>query len=236
MTCMFTSMSVIAADKEKEILPGESKWSGEAELGYLRTSGNTDTESVNAKGKVVNERHKWRHTGTLETVNKSDRDVKTAERYLATFKSDYKIDDRSYFFGILTYEDDRFSGYEYQVSEVLGYGYTVIKRDDLILDLEAGAGARQSKLETGASVNEALFKGAANLEWKLSDTSTFIQNLSVEAGDDITITRSLTALKMQIVGNLAAKLSHSIKHTSDVPAGFDDTDTESAVTLVYSFN
>ncbi len=212
-----------------------SKWSGEAELGYLKTSGNTDTESLHVRGKIVNERKKWRHTGTLEVVDKNDAGINTAKRWFITGKSDYSINDRSYLFGMISYEDDRFSGYDYQVSEILGYGYHVIKRDDLKLDVEIGAGARQSKLLTGGSTSEGVIKGAADLAWKISETATFLQHLSVEAGEDNTISRSVTGLKMQIVGNLSAKFSHSIKHSSDVPAGIDKTDTETVATLVYNF-
>lgn len=213
----------------------DSKWSGEAELGYLKTTGNTDSESLHARAKVVNERKKWRHTGTIEAVNKTDQGTNTAKRWLLTGKSDYKIDDRSYFFLMLRYEDDRFSGYDYQVSEVIGYGYTVVKTDTVKLDTEVGAGARQSKLLNGGSTSEGVVRGSADLDWKLSETATFLQHLSVEAGEDSTISRSVTGLKMQIVGNLSAKLTHSIRHASDVPAGFDKTDTESIVTLVYNF-
>ena len=213
-----------------------NKWSGEAELGYLKTSGNTDTESLHAKGKLVNERKRWKHTATLEVTDKSDNGVTSASRWYLTGKSDYKIDDLSYLFGTVSYENDDFSGYDYQITEVVGYGYHAIKKEDLKLDLEAGVGARQSKLSsTGTSNSEGMITGAANLEWVISKTSTFTQLLSVEAGEDSTISRSVTALKMQIVGNLSAKLSHSIKHSSDVPVGTEKKDTESVITLVYNF-
>ena len=136
---------------------------------------------------------------------------------------------------MLSYEDDHFSGYDYQFSETIGYGFNAIKNDSLNLDLEAGVGARQSKLDLGDSSSEGTLKGAANFDWKISESATFTQTLSVEAGEEITISRSVTALKLQIVGSLAAKLSYNVKHTSDVPPGFDKTDTESIVTLVYSF-
>ena len=215
--------------------PANNKWSGEAELGYLRTTGNTDTESLHAKGKVVNEREKWKHTATLEVTNKSDNDITTAKRWFLTGKSDYKLDEVSYLFGAVSYENDDFSGYDYQATEKVGYGYHVIRKENLKLDLEAGVGARQSKLNTGASNSEAIVSGAGNLEWIISKTSIFSQELLVDIGDDNTVSRSVTSLKMQIVGSLSAKLSHTIKHNSDVPVGTDKTDTESVVTLVYSF-
>jgi len=212
-----------------------NKWSGDAELGYLKTTGNTETESLHLKGKVINDRNKWRHTGTLEIVDKSDTNTTTAKRWYITGQSDYKIDDKSYLFLLLSHEDDEFSGYKYQTTEVIGYGYTAIKQEDLILALEAGAGARQSKPINASSTNEGILRGAANLEWKISKTSTFNQLLSVDAGEDSTVSRSVSSLTMNIVGNLAAKFSYSIKHSSDVPPGIEKKDTETIVTLVYKF-
>ena len=230
LTLVLLSPFVIYAQE-----PSSSKWTGEAELGYLKTSGNTDTESLHAKGKIVNERPKWRHTGTIEVVNKSDKGVDTADRLYVTGKSDYQINGRSYLFVMLSYDDDRFSGFDYQTTESVGYGYHVIKEEDLRLDVEVGAGDRQNKFADGRTSSEGLLRAAGDLEWKLSKTSTFTQALSVESGEDVTISRSLTGLKMQINGNLAAKLAYNVKHTSDVPPGFEKTDKESIVTLVYSF-
>ena len=223
------------ATKETSKVASLNKWSGEAELGYLKTTGNTDTESLHTKAKVVNEREKWKHQAAIEVINKSENNTTTAKRTYITGKSDYNINKLSYLFITLSYEDDDFSGYDYQTTEAVGYGYHVIKRDDLKLDLEASAGARQSKLTTGTSTSEGIVKGAADLEWKFSKTSLLSQHLSVEVGEDSTISRSVTAVKVLVVGNLSAKLSHSIKHSSDVPVGTEKTDTESVITLVYSF-
>jgi len=236
---MLFSTLVYSADPVKKVEPAKevpaSKWSGEAELGYTKTTGNTDTESLLTKGKVVNERVKWKHVGTVEIINKTDSGVKTAKRTYITGKTDYNIDELSYLFVKLSYENDDFSGYEYQYTEAFGYGYHLIKQDNLKMDIEFGAGARQSKLSTGATTSEGIIKAATDIEWKISKTSTFIQELSVEAGEDNTISRSVTALKLLVVGNLSAKLSHNIKYSSDVPVGTKKTDTESVVTLVYSF-
>jgi len=213
-----------------------STWKGNAELGILVTNGNTKTKNITAKGQVINERDRWRHTLKAEMLNSSDKGTTTAERYLASGKSDYKLDDRSYLFGLLIYENDRFSGYDYRLAETLGYGYGLIKRPTLTLDLEGGLGARQSKIiDTGESQNEGVVHLAGNLGWKISDNATFSENLSTDIGEQSTITKSVTALTNQIVGNLQSKISFTAQHNSKVPAGTTKLDTETAVTLVYNF-
>jgi putative salt-induced outer membrane protein len=188
-----------------------------------------------AKAKLVNEGKYWKHKATYESTQKSENEIVSAKRWFATEKSDYKITAASYLFLAFTYESDHFSGFDYQATEAFGYGYHIIKQDDLKLDAEAGVGARQTRTDLGAYNSEGIAKGAINFEWKVSKTATFSQDLSAEAGKGSTISRSETALKMAIVGNLSAKLSHRIKHSSDVPEGKKKTNTESVVTLVYSF-
>ncbi|MEJ2574480.1 MAG: DUF481 domain-containing protein [Gammaproteobacteria bacterium] len=213
-----------------------STWKGDAELGVLNTTGNTKTRSITAKAKIVNDRDRWRHTLNAEVLNSSEDGGTIAERYFVSGKSDLKLTEKSYTFGLLTYENDRFSGYDYRTTETLGYGRNVIKRDSLTLDLEAGLGFRQSKLSaTGENQNEGLIRLAGGLGWKISDTSTFSEDLSSDIGEKSVVTKSVTALKTHVVGNLASKISFTAKYSTKVPAGVTKLDTETAVTLVYSF-
>ncbi len=214
---------------------GGSTWSGEAEAGIVATSGNTETQTINVKANIVNERDKWRHTGALEAFNNSDDIRTTAERYFLAAKSDYKIDQRAYLFGTVSYEDDRFAGFDYRATGALGYGRRVIERPTLTLDLEAGPGGRKTKFRDGESDSEFIVRLAGDLAWKLSDNANFTQSLISEIGEDVTITRSVSALTAQVVGSLAMRLSLTVRHTSEVPADTEKTDTETAFTLVYAY-
>lgn len=210
-------------------------WKGEAELGIVATSGNTETTSVKAHAGVVYEQGKWRHTGKVDALNTSDATRTTGERYALSGKSDYKFDARSYVFGLVSYENDRFAGFDYRMSETLGYGYRVINQDTLTLDLEAGPGARQTQLRNRSSENEFMGYLSGKLLWKFSPSASLSEDLTTEIGSDTTITRSVTALTAQLVGSLAMKLSFTARHISEVPASVKDLDTETAMTLVYGF-
>jgi putative salt-induced outer membrane protein len=212
-----------------------SQWGGEAELGIVSTGGNTQTQTINAKGKAVNERDKWKHELTLEALNSQDSKVTTAERYSASGKSNYKLSLLDYVFGLVAYEDDRFSGYSWRASEVLGYGRHVINNQTLQLDLEAGPGARQSKLDNGTDENEGLIRVFGALGWQLSKSAKFSEELGADFGDKATIAKSVTALKSQVNGNLAMKISHTVRYVSKVPAGIEKMDRETSVALVYSY-
>lgn len=224
-----TSAPAKAADSPPE------GWTAEIGLGYVRTSGNTNTESIKGTAKAVNEIEKWRHTVNFEALNSSDNDVTTAERYFLSGKSDYKYTKYNYWYGSIAYDDDRFSGYDYRVTESVGYGRRLIHEPTLSLDGEIGPGARQSKTDAGDSENEFLVRLAGNLKWKISETSNFTEDLSTEIGEDSTVSKSVTGLKANINTSLAMKLTYTVKHTSDVPVGVKNTDSEFVVTLVYSY-
>lgn len=211
-------------------------WKGEAELGIVSTGGNTETTNVTAKATVVNERARWRHTAHGEALNTSDKNATTAERYLLSGKSDLKITEFNYLFANVVWETDRFSGYDYRVSETLGYGRRLVHSPSVNLDTEVGAGARQSKITaTGETQDEALARLAAKLGWKISDTTGFGEEVTVDIGEESTVTRSVTSLKSQVAGNLATKITFTYRNQSDPPAGTKSNDYETAIALVYGF-
>jgi len=154
---------------------------------------------------------------------------------VASAKAEYPYPGDHYMFGNLRYEDDRFSGYDYQLSESIGYGLRFVDRDTLRMDLEVGLGGRQIRTEGGVSDSEAILRGAGRLAWTLSETAVFSEDLLIESGSDNTFSESVSALKLKINGNLAMKLSLTVRHSSQVPADTEATDTVTSVNLVYDF-
>lgn len=211
------------------------KWQSDAELGLIITNGNSTARNVSTKLNLLNERPRWRHQAKAEGLKASDKQGTTAEKYLANAKTNYKFSKNNYIYLMLNYEDDRFSGYEYQASESLGYGHRFQPASSAIIDLELGVGARQSRIDdTGEYVDEGTGRVATMLEWKISPTSVFKEEASLEFGEDNTVSRSVTSLKAKVSEDLSMKLSFSVRRNSTVPAGVRNTDTETAVTLVYN--
>ena len=227
----FSSSSVYADTTAVE------KWKGNIELGYVKTSGNTEAETLNTKANAETDREIWRHKLNFEALKNSDQGTTTAERYLVSGQSDYKLKGKkNFFFVYISYEDDRFSGYDYQMTEAIGYGRRVLDENNMTLDLEIGPGARQKKVEsTGDVESESLVRGAARYAWKITDHSKLTEDLTAEVSEDVTVTKSVTGLSAKINSSLATKLTYTVKNTSKVPAGTKKTDTELAVTLVYGF-
>lgn len=209
---------------------------GSVALGYLSTSGNTDSTNANASLKVDWDLDgPWKHTWSALAIKASTDDVTTAEAYAAGYKAQRDFSETSYLFASGDWRQDEFSGYDRQVTEAVGYGRRLIDNERHLLSLEGGAGAKQSDLITGETLDEAIVRGGLDYLLHLSDTSEFSQKLLIEQGDDNRYSESTSALKTRIVGNIALVLSFVIKSNSDVPAGVQNTDRFTSISLEYGF-
>jgi putative salt-induced outer membrane protein len=209
--------------------------SSEAELGAVLTSGNTETQTINARLKSVYDQDVWRLTLKGSAYNNADGDRTTAEKYELSLKGDYKLTDISYVFGLGEYENDRFSGFKYRLRETAGYGRTLHQSDKLHITGEIGAGGRHSKLVNNGTEHEPIVRVASSLIWTISKSATLTEDATVEAGRRGFVSKSVTALQNEIIGNLSSKISVTLEHTSQVPVGSKKLDTETAITLLYKF-
>lgn len=209
---------------------------GSVALGYLSTSGNTDSTNGNASFKVDWDLDgPWKHTWSALAINARTNGVTTAEAYAAGYKAARDINMRSYLFAAGDWREDRFSGYDKQVTEAVGYGYRVFDTTRHTLAVEGGIGAKQSTLINGTDLDEGIMRGGLDYVVRISESSQFNQKLLLEQGDDNRYTESTSALKARIVGNIALVLSYVIKNNSDVPVGIEKTDRFTSISLEYGF-
>ena len=225
---MIAPATVMAAD--------DSAWSGAAELGTVMTSGNTDTQSVNGSFSVKHEGQDWDTSVRLDALTSKEDDVTSKEKYSVLGQLDRNFTEHSYLAIVAQQDRDRFSGYTYQTTASLNYGYRAINKDDMELDLEAGPGVRRDKLkETGDIEEETIGRLALKYHWTISEGTKFIELMTAEIGADNSVYKSETGLQSQLQGNLATKITYKVKYVEEVPAEVENTDREFGVTLVYSF-
>jgi putative salt-induced outer membrane protein len=241
---VLASLLVVAGNvqaEEETKAEDKSPWTSSVELGFIRTTGNTKTQTLAGKADVVYEVEKWRHTGHAEGYGAEAENQTTgenevsAERYQLVGKSDYKFTERDYVFGLVKLQKDRFSGFEYDHIISAGYGRKAIKQDNMELDLEIGPGERFFKVDDGQAKEEAVLRLAAKYWWQITDASKFTQLLSTEIGEEITTSESITGIQASINKTLALKFTYTVRHKTKVPADNEKTDTETAMTLVYTF-
>lgn len=216
--------------------PMDPSWTGKGELGFVKTTGNTETESLLMGVEFIREQDKWRHRAAANALSSNDKGVTTAERYGFEWQSDYKLSDKSWVLGAFRYESDEFSAYDNQQSLTFGYGRNLIDNNISKLVGEIGIGYRDSELKTTRISNsEAIIRGLLDYTRQITDNTVFTNRLLIESGSDNTFTQNLTGLSVSMNDKFALKFGFEYRNNSDVPPGVDDTDTITSANLVYNF-
>jgi putative salt-induced outer membrane protein YdiY len=213
----------------------EEPFTASIALGYVGTTGNTETTSFNTEVLMTVRTENWTHNGKFQGLGAQENEVTTAERYFLEEKSDYNIDDMQYVFGKADYLDDRFSGFEYQASIAGGYGRHLIRREGFDLQAFAGLGYRESDVAATGSVGESIVTLGESLKWALSPNAAVTQSFTSDIGEELTVSRFEIGLEANIVGTVTTKLAFQMRNTSEVPPGTEKTDTLTSVSLVYNF-
>jgi putative salt-induced outer membrane protein len=227
---LLVTLPVFAQEEEDN-----GPWDGKATLGYLATSGNTENSNLNSAFELGYTTGRWEHRAIAKAINATENQITTAEAYEFGLKSEWNLSEHNYVFGRLSWRKDRFSGYDQQFSQTVGYGRRLIDRETQHLNAEVGVGARQSDLNDGTTESETVLRGGLDYRWQLSETAEFRQDFVVESGSENTYLESVTALSARILGDFALVASYTIKNNSDVPALTEKTDTYTALSLEYSF-
>ena len=237
--------AICIAEESKKTLEAE------AELGYLTTTGNTESSTLNAKLKLKKDAENWLHTFNFDSLFKEDATgdqgkQTTAEKYFASLDSKYKLNEKdSSLFIFASYTDDRFSGFEYQGTLALGYADAIFRNDNSYLTYSVGPGVSFNKLEDddetgeeGEKSEDAVLHLAAEYQCKISETAKFTQTVSSDiVGDEEenTKTKAVSSISANLNNSLALKVSYTIDYNSRVADDKVHMDTQTSVTIVYSF-
>ncbi len=209
---------------------------GSVNLGYLATSGNSVSKSLNARVLMGYRVGRWRTDLNLNWIQTSASGIPSDRSQEASSQTDVDFNSHNYLFLYLDYLDAPFSGYLRRYTEVIGYGRRLIAIPHQALDAEIGVGARQTQPTSGSSRSSAIERVALNYRWKISRVSSLVEGLSLARGTTSTYSESNTSLILHVAGNLALSVSYTISHVSTVPVGFLKTNTETSISFIYSFN
>ena len=131
----FLVLAVLTVFATAGFAQDEEGFSGRAGLGYLSTTGNTETESLNVNFEMGWNYAPWHHRFAGLAVQSSTSSVTTAEAYGLNWQTDYDIDENAYWYGLIAWNKDEFSPYEQQIREAVGYGRRFIQTERHVLNV-----------------------------------------------------------------------------------------------------
>jgi putative salt-induced outer membrane protein len=210
-------------------------WDGEVELNYLRSSGNTQQESMGLAGKLKRETDQFHHViSTYFDLNKNT-GVTDKQRWGISYKLDYDFSEKIYLTGFAGYENDQFGAFRERITTALGIGYPIISTDSYSWKIEGGPSILFTRDLPGESYNTSFNAFASSLfDWTINDRSN-LSNATVFYFGSKNVIESKTALKVKINGALSSKFSYDIKFDKDAPLGRKKTDTVARAGLLYDF-
>lgn len=229
---LFGSIGNVIADDE-----AKSKWAGSTGyLGFSSTSGNSDTENLTAGLKLKYETGKWISSMSLDILHASSNDINTAERYTLTSKTGYKLDDNDYLYYGSRYENDNFSAFDYTMTTGIGWGHKYFDEDIKRLVTEIGIGYKTEAYDIDRSEQTGIaLIGKLDYMRQITDTMQFIDVLTLESTSDNTFLQNDAGLSLKVSDKVKVNFVHQVKYNTDVPFGFDSTDTLFAINLGYTF-
>ena len=224
--------------------------SGKGQAGYVMSRGNSETDAANAKIDLFWHSPQWKHAFTLEGLFGRSAQVTSAERWDVRLQSDYTITTRLFSFGALAYQDDRFSGFQYQASGSAGLGYKFFDSDATKLSAQLGVGYRVLRPEilvkdagTGAVVtrtplereSEAVGTAGVDFMHQFNSSTKLTNKLIVESGSSNTSIKNDLALEVKMAKKLALAAGYSVLHNTKPADDVKRTDTITSLNLVYAF-
>ena len=210
---------------------------GEFALGGSFSNGNSEHRALSIDGKAVY------RAGRVEDKYKAVFDfidngaITLAKRWMVGAQSSIDIQDGLYAFGYGNYEDDKFTGYNYELDGGIGAGYRIIRTENALLSFEAGPGYRYSKLPFPLTKEKKLYaRGVLSFQYVISGNAKIENETTVRWDSLHTRIDNLFAVTSKFTTTLSGRLSVNVRHNSKPPAvGINKTDTLSKVSLLYSF-
>jgi putative salt-induced outer membrane protein len=224
-------------------------WSGKGQAGYVMSRGNSDTDAANAKLDLFLLTPQWKHQFTLEGLFGRSAQITSAERWDLRLQSDYTINSNLFAFGALAYQDDRFSGFQYQGSGSGGIGTRFFNSDITKLSAQIGVGYRLLRPETlvkddnGAVIDRIPLErqsevvGTAGIDFmhQFNSSTKLTDKLIAESGSSNTSIKNDLALEVKMSKQLALAAGYSVLHNTKPAEGVKRTDTVTTLNVVYAF-
>jgi len=213
-----------------------AQWTGQAGLGIVAASGNTDNRSISGTVGVGKQSGAWKHNLFADVYKAKTNGAESADRFMLGYKADRNFTDRLYGWGTLRYETDSFANIDRRIVGGVGVGYKVLLGPVHFLDLEGGLGYQTTDfIDLSPKSSGAIAIIAANYAAKMSDTLTFTQRLSLEAGSDNKLLTSITGLNVKMSDALSLSLGYTIRRNSDIVGALGKkSDNITTINLVYA--
>jgi len=253
--------SAIAQDSESVANDIFTGWAGTASLGATSSTGNAEASNINGSirlGKTVN---RWEHLlfGTIFKGTSSivvvERDAEgqpilgddgrpqrtivkgdNSDRLALGYQPKFYYTDKTYFFGLLDWEQDKPGNIDAATRQIIGVGHRFFSNNSGFLSAEVGLGNKTTAPVLGDDINGGVGYLGVNYLGRLNENVTFNADLRSDFGSENTFVEIGLGIAFKVSEKLALKISHFTRSNSDLDSGDNplssNSDSVTALNLV----
>ncbi|MFK8082933.1 MAG: YdiY family protein [Granulosicoccus sp.] len=253
ISAMFHSPLTMAQDDEGSLIDSAfNGWSGTATLGATSSTGNSEASNVNGSIRLGKTVERWEHLvfGSVfkgsssivivergpdgepilgddgrqqRTIVKGD----NSDRLALGYQPKFYYRPKTYFFGILDWEQDKPGNIDSATRQILGVGYEFYSNASGFLSAEAGFGNKNTELVVGDDVNGGVGYLGLNFLSRVNENVTFNADMRSDFGSDNTFVELGLGVAFKISEKLAFKIAHFSRSNSDLSSGDSPLDSSS---------
>ncbi len=228
---------------------------GSTELGFLYKTGNTHSADIKTGINLRFEKERWLSLLDIDLLikkadkHKSDSESAhfktTDQKWTISSQTNYTLDnsEKHYLYGNVWYEQNKFSGFINQSSISTGWGRHWYKTPKASLWGDIGPGFKRDQLRSTESdpkktISSWIIQAQALYIRKLGDSIELKQDFSakqaINSGEN-SIYKAETAITTKLISTLQLKFTFTVNYNTEVDDDKENLDTQTSVTLVYSF-
>jgi len=234
------------------------------ELGYIKTDGNTETQTFNLEAKVKKgwERHIFNFT--FDGQYADDKGIETKNKYFVELEYDYEVTDRFAWDYLVGYKSDKFSSYDSQFYTGPGAKYKAIVSKEHNLHVEGNILYSSDEISDikkdstgniieypydsgtidpaqtipGETDTYGAYRLKGTYDWQMLENLKFEQELSYRGSFEDSekyFIYSKTAFSSKISDIFSAGISYKVDYVNDPGADKDKKDTTITANLIIDY-
>ncbi|AOW76710.1 hypothetical protein A3Q34_07500 [Colwellia sp. PAMC 20917] len=228
-----------------------------AELGALFKTGDNKSTDIKAGFDLDHELGLWRSTvrfdllaskAEIEDEEGVQQSQTTDQQWKIVGQTNYTIGAKktNYVYANVSHDDNRFGGFETQSSISAGWGRRWFESKTGTFDADIGPGYKKDVVrledENGneytenksAFIIQAQALYTRNLNEHVKFKQRFVAKYATKSGENSNY-QAESSITTKLISTLQLKVSFKIDYNTDVEEGKENTNTQTALTLVYSF-
>lgn len=187
-------------------------WAGRVDLGYTYQSGRTDRNELTLRGQADREVGIHSYRAIAEYIYGEQNDVKSSDRYGASFRWRRDLSEYFYTQTLTSYEVDQIRQIKQRAEQNATIGYQFLDRDSLDASVGPGVTAQYNReigVETGMNYYGTLFQ---DVNWQMTEAYRFEEDstllVNFEDSEDY-----IYRFNAGVVGTVTDSVNLSVRYT-----------------------